>query len=117
MLPKMVTSSVFAEPISVPLAWDFMLSNMVTSECLKYAHENGCPWDEDTCFRIPGVFEIRARGICASSSTRRNHMSKERKKERKKERFLMKNYIYFSTVFFSFSSFSSSSVTFAVILG
>ena len=18
-------------------------------ECLKYAHENGCPWDEDTC--------------------------------------------------------------------
>ena len=17
--------------------------------CLKYAHENGCPWDEDTC--------------------------------------------------------------------
>ena len=20
-------------------------------ECLKYAHENGCPWDERTCFR------------------------------------------------------------------
>ena len=19
-------------------------------ECLKYAHENGCPWDEDTCY-------------------------------------------------------------------
>ena len=19
-------------------------------ECLKYAHENGCPWDEMTCF-------------------------------------------------------------------
>ena len=18
-------------------------------DCLKYAHENGCPWDEDTC--------------------------------------------------------------------
>ena len=18
-------------------------------ECLKYAHENGCPWDEETC--------------------------------------------------------------------
>ena len=21
----------------------------VTSECLKYAHENGCPWDEKAC--------------------------------------------------------------------
>ena len=19
-------------------------------DCLKYAHENGCPWDKDTCF-------------------------------------------------------------------
>ena len=22
---------------------------MVTPECLKYVHENGCHWDEDTC--------------------------------------------------------------------
>ena len=22
---------------------------MVTPECLTYAHENGCPWDEKTC--------------------------------------------------------------------
>ena len=25
------------------------LPNMVTLECLKYAHENGCPGDEETC--------------------------------------------------------------------
>ena len=35
-------------------------------ECLKYAHENGCPWDEKTCSKCcqkwsPRVFEIRAR--------------------------------------------------------
>jgi hypothetical protein len=23
-------------------------------ECLKYAHENGCPWDEDTCSMAAG---------------------------------------------------------------
>ena len=22
-------------------------------ECLKYAHENGCPWDEETCSLLP----------------------------------------------------------------
>ena len=26
----------------------YMLPTMVTS-CLKYTHENGCPWDEYTC--------------------------------------------------------------------
>ena len=35
-------------------------------ECLKYAHEHGCPWDEETCDDAAyewtfGVFEVRAR--------------------------------------------------------
>ena len=35
-------------------------------ECLKYAHENGCPWNEWTSEqgrrdRTFGVFEVRAR--------------------------------------------------------
>ena len=37
-------------------------------ECLKYAHENGCPWNEETCLCCrkwsPWVFEIRARERC-----------------------------------------------------
>ena len=24
-------------------------------ECLKYAHENGCPWDEETCAKLPNM--------------------------------------------------------------
>ena len=39
---------------------------LVNLECLKYAHENGCPWDERICSSVawkwsPRVFEIRAR--------------------------------------------------------
>ena len=36
-------------------------------ECLKYAHENGCPWNEETCHYAAEkgspqrVFEMRAR--------------------------------------------------------
>ena len=35
-------------------------------ECLKYAHEHGCPWDEEDVRSMPpertfGVFEVRAR--------------------------------------------------------
>ena len=26
-----------------------LLQQVVTSRCLRYAHENGCPWDEETC--------------------------------------------------------------------
>jgi hypothetical protein len=25
-------------------------------ECLKYAHENGCPWDSDTCMNAGNFF-------------------------------------------------------------
>ena len=28
---------------------NILAAEMVTSECLKYAHEKGCPWDEVTC--------------------------------------------------------------------
>ena len=48
-------------------------------ECLKYAHEHGCPWDENTCYVLMscrlllwtfGVFEVRARatGVLGTSA-------------------------------------------------
>ena len=30
--------------------WDEILGLPKMVECLKYAHENGCPWNEETCY-------------------------------------------------------------------
>ena len=50
----------------------------VDLECLKYAHEHGCRWDEWTCRGLPsregtvGVFEVRARARMSGLSSLRH---------------------------------------------
>lgn len=39
----------YVETINCDCINSFKASSMGHLHCLKYAHENGCPWDEDVC--------------------------------------------------------------------